>query len=446
MPTPFTSLFRRFASLAAVALLTLTVAAQERNYSLLDSTTEELAKVKTALDVKPTPNYADALAIINGLIAKVPADSYDMAILNQYKTQILLQQGEYAKAIEPIERSLALSDSKTPHYFEDRATRDLYFFLFQLYFQEASNTKNATLVSTYYDKAQKAIEHWLTIVPETNADAQMWYSQLLITRALLNEKSPDKALLEKALKEIDRGLLLTSRPKDTFYLLKLVCLQQLERNAESAELMELVIKMKPDSATYWQQLAALYLSLGKDLRAIVTIERAQAQGFMNTPKDNFNLIGIYFNSGQYEKAAELLEKDLRGNLIENEPRNWELLSSAYQQLQRPMKAIDALQEGVKAFPKNGQLEFLTAQQYTQLEKPEEALKHIQLAISKGNLAKPFQAYLSLSFTAYQLKKFDLALEAAEKAATYPEGAKDGGNMAKALKDIIADREAKKNKT
>lgn len=443
MPTLFHSPFRRFLTLAAVAALAVTVTAQERNYSLADDTTEALPKVKEASDAKKFP---EALAILNGLIAKVPPGSFDEATLNQYKTQILLQMGEYAKAIEPIERSLALSDSKNPPYFEDRVTRDLYFFLFQLYFQEANNTKNATLITSYYDKAQKAIEHWLKIAPETNPDAQMYYAQLLISRAMLNEKSPDKALLEKAVKEIDRGMLLSARPKDTFYLLKLVCLQQLDRNAESAELLELVVKQKPDNANYWQQLAALYLSLGKDLRAIVTIERAQAHGFMNTPKDNFNLIGIYFNAAQYEKAAELLDKGLHGNLIENEPRNWELLSSAYQQLQRPLKAIEALQEGAKAFPKAGQLEFLTAQQYNQLEKPEEALKHAQLAISKGNLTKPFQAYLLLSFTAYQLKKFDIALDAAKKAAEYPEGAKEGKNMEKALEEIIKDRENKKNKT
>ena len=443
MPTPFNSPLRRLLCHFAVAVLTVSVAAQEHTYSPSDETSEGLPKVKEASDTK---KYPEALALLANLIAKAAPGSYDEAILNQYKTQILLQMGEYSKAIEPIERSLALSDSKNPPYFEERATRDLYFFLFQLYFQEANNTKNATLISTYYDKAQKAVEHWLTIVPETNADAQMYYAQLLISRALLNEKSPDKAMLEKAIKEIDRGLMLSARPKDTFYLLKLVCLQQLDRNAESAELMEVVIKSKPDSATYWQQLAALYLSLGKDLRAIITIERAQAHGFMNTPKDNFNLIGIYFNAAQYEKASELLEKGLHGNLIEIEARNYELWSSALQQMQRPLKAIEALQEGAKAFPKNGQMEFLIAQIYTQLEKPEEALPHIQAAITKGNLAKPYQAYLSLSFTAYQLKKFDIALEGAKKAAEYPEGAKDGNNMVKALEDIMKDRETKKNKT
>jgi len=443
MPTNFSSSLRRLAGLAAFGWLVATLSAQqaERNYSPSDESSEILPKVKTAADAK---NYAEAINLLNTLLTKVPADSYDAALANQYKTQLLLQQGEYAKAIEPIEKSLALSDSKTPTYFDERVTRELYFFLFQLYFQEANNTKNPTLISTYYDKAQKAIEHWLKIVPQTNADAQMYYAQLLISKALLNPEKPNKELLQDALKEIDKGMMLVSRPKDTFYLLKLVCLQQLERNAESAELLELVVKQKPDSANYWQQLAALYLSLGKDLRAILTIERAQAYGFMNTNKDNFNLIGIYFNTGQFEKAAELLEQHLKAGTIDPDSKNWELLALSYQQLQRPLKGIEALKSGVKAFPKSGQLEFLIMQAYLSLEKPEEALAHGQAAIAKGGLSKPAQVYLALSYTAYQLMKYDVALEAAKKAAEFPDAAKDGANMVKALEDLIKDREAKKN--
>ena len=41
-------------------------------------------------------------------------------------------------AIEPLEKGLALSDSKTPTYYEDRATMDLLFFLVQLYFRKES--------------------------------------------------------------------------------------------------------------------------------------------------------------------------------------------------------------------------------------------------------------------------------------------------------------------
>jgi hypothetical protein len=36
-----------------------------------------------------------------------------------------------------------------------------------------------------------------------------------------------------------------------------------------------------------------------NIRAINTIERAQALGFMKTPRDNYNLFTLYYNIGQY---------------------------------------------------------------------------------------------------------------------------------------------------
>ncbi len=436
-----TSLLRQL--LASLVLAVVLPAQQaERNYSPTDDTSEGLPKYKTAMDAK---NYAEANAILDGLMAKVPADSYDAALIHQYRLQIYLQQGDFAKAIEPMEKSLQLSESHNPTYFEERTTRDLYFFLVQIHFQEANNqSKNLTLSAAHMDKAQKAMERWLQITPETNADAQLLYSQLLISRAMINPEKPDLALVRKALEQIERGLLLTARPRDTFWILKLVCLQQLDRNAEAAELLELLVKQKPETSTYWQQLAAIYLSLQKEVRAIVTIERAQSHGFMNAPKDHYNLVGIYFNIQQYEKASELLEAGLKNGTIESDPKNWELLALSYQQLQRPLKGIEALKAGTKAFPKSGQLEYQIAVQYTQLDKHEEALTHLQSAIAKGNLTKPYQAYLALAYAAYSLRKYDIALEAATKATEFPEGAKDGGNMKKALEDILKDRETKKN--
>lgn len=445
MLSPLASLFRRLGLLCASLALAASLCAQtvERNYGPTDETAEGLIKYKTAMDAK---NYAEAHRILDGLFSKVAPDSYDAALIHQYRLQIYLQNGEFAKAIDPMEKSLRLSEAQNPTFFDERITRELYYYLVQLYFQEANQTKNATLASRYMDQADQAMQQWLKLTPERTADAQLLYSQLLISRGMQNPDKPDLALVKRALEQVDIGLKLAIRPRDTFYILKLVCLQQLERNAEAAEILELLLKAKPDSSTYWQQLAAMYLSLEKETRAILTIERAQSHGFMNTPKDNFNLIGIYFNIAQYEKAAELLEAGLKSGRIERDPKNWELLALSYQQLQRPLKGVDALKQGAEAFPTIGQLEFQIAQIYTSLDKPDLALPHIQAAIKKGNLSKPYQAYLSLAFTAYSLKQYDIALTAAREAKKFPEGARDGENMEKALEDIIREREAKKNQS
>ena len=451
------SLSRSLLALAAAAALTVTVAAQDskRDYTWSDATSEILPKYKAALEAK---TYDAAIAILDAQLTKVPADSYDTAMLLQIKTQTLLQKGDFSKAVEPTDKALALSNSKSPTYFDERMTRDLTYFLIQLYVQEAVQTKTPGLAPKLFAKADESFQQWLKYVPNSNAEAQLLYAQLLYSWAVQNPESPDKKLIQRALDETEKGLHLAIHPKDTFYVLKLAALQQLGHTAATADMFELLIKQKPEASTYYQQLAATYLGLAGqpgtspadaevyNLRAALTIERAQAQGHMNTPQNNFNLIGIYFNMGQYEKAADLLEVGLKSGGVEKELKNYELWALALNQLQRPQKAIDALKEASKAFPNSGQVEFLIAQAYQGLDKNEDALRHLQAAVAKGNLAKPAQAYLFLAYVAYEQKKFDIALDAAKKAAATPEGAKDGANMVKAIEDILKERETKKSKT
>lgn len=443
--------FRTTLAFIGVTLLAATTLAQQpaapvRNYSVSDATSEVLAKYKTTADALGGKNYEPAIAILDAQIAKVDPGSYDLALLCQIKAQTLLQKGDYFKAIEPLERGLALSDAKTPTYFEDRQVREIVYFLAQLYFQEAVQSKNPSLTASHFDKADKYMARWTESIKNPTADGQLFYTQLLYAKAVQNADHPDLEGIKRALVQVEKGLLLTTRPKDTMYVLKLVCLQQLNRNAEAAEILELLVKQKPDSSTYWLQLASLYLNTEQQVRAIVTYERAQANGHMNAPKDNYNLVGIYFNLGQYEKAAELIENGIKTGHLENEIKNWELLAFSYQQLDRPFKSIEALKQATKAFPKSGQLEYMIAQAYFGLDQPDAALPHAQAAVVKGGLTKPHQAYLFLAYIGYQVKKFDLALEAAQKAAEYPEGAKEAKSMVHAIEDIIKEREAKKNKT
>ena len=453
MPTLFLPRLARpfLAPLAAVLLLAGATAAEPppplvRDYSPTEATGDELVKFKAAVDLK---HFDDALAIIEAQLPKVEAGSYDLAVLLQYKANTYLQKGDFSmNSIAPLEKALLLSDSKTPTFFDEHVTRELLYFLAQLYYQEAVQDKVLTPVQigNYFEKADKYMGRWADSQKKPTADNLIIYAQLLYGRASQNADHPDMELIKRALAQVDRALHLVSRPKDSFYLLKLVCLQQLGHNVEVTELLELLIKNKPESSTYWQQLAALYLNSDQPTRAILTIERAQAFGHMNTPKDNYNLIGMYFNLAQYEKSAELLEVGLHQGKVDNEQKTWELLALCYQQLERPLKGIETLKEATKFFPKNGQLEFMIAQQYNTLDQSDNALVHAQAAVAKGMLTKPHQVYLFIAYVAYQLKKFDVALDAAKKCAALPEGAKEGQNMVHAIEEILKDREAKKNKT
>lgn len=428
----------------AVALLTGSAFAQqaEKPYNLTEPVSEFLGGAyKTAAEAK---NYDAVLTGIDAQMAKLKdSSSFDAAVLLQIKAQTLLQKTEYSAAIAPLEQALQLSESHTPNYFEERTTLEFLYFLAQLYYQEATTSKNPALIGGYFEKADLYMGRWMKLNKKPNPDALLFYASLLFNRAAQDSEHPDIGAVKKALDIVDRAMRMSTRPKDNLYLLKLVCLQHLNRNAEATELLELLVKQHPDNRNYWQQLAALYLGQQQDIRAILAFERAQSNGFMNAPKDNFNLVGIHFNIGQYERAAELLEKGLHNGSIENEQKNWELLAYSYQQLNRDFKAIDTLKEAAKVFPNaNGQLEYLIAQNYYAMEKLDEALPFLQASVKKGGGNKPHSTYLFLAFIAYELKKFDIALDAAERAINTTEGKAEGTRMKQAIQDLIKEREAK----
>jgi len=427
----------------AMALLTGSAFAQaEKPYNLSEPVSEFLGgPYKTAAEAK---NYDAVLTGVDAQIAKLKdPTSFDAAVLLQIKAQTLLQKTDYSAAIPPLEQALQLSESHTPNYFEERTTLEFLYFLAQLYYQEATTSKNPAVIGGYFDKADVYMGRWMKLNKKPNPDALLFYASLLFNRAAQDTEHPDVEAVKKALDIVDKAMRMSTHPKDNLYLLKLVCLQHLNRNAEATELLELLVKQHPDNRNYWQQLAALYLGQQQDIRAILAFERAQANGFMNAPKDNFNLVGIHFNIGQYERAAELLEKGLHNGAIENEQKNWELLAYSYQQLNRDFKAIDTLKEASKVFPHaNGQLEYLIAQNYYAMEKLDEALPFLQASVKKGGGNKPHSTYLFLAFIAYELKKFDIALDAAERAIATPEGKAEGTRMKQAIQDLIKEREAK----
>jgi len=415
---------------------------RERSYTLTEPTGEELGKVQPLIDQKATDA---AIAIVDNQLTKVAADSYDAAVLLQVKAQILLQGTRQLEGIEPLERALALSDAHTPPYFEPRVTLEFSYYLAQLYYQLATTTKDKRVVASSFEKAEAYMARWTKNAPSLTSEPLLFYASLLYNYATQDGQEVDTKRVEQALGIVETALGLEARPKENLYLLKLAGLTQLTRYAEAAEIIELLLARDPNRRTYWEQLAAIYLSLEQETRAVVTMERAKSHGFMTSPKDNFNLVGIYFNMGHFEKTVELLEKGIKDGSLERDIKNWELLSHSYQQLKRDMKSLDALERAIEAMPESGQLEYMVAQGYFALNRNADAIRHAEAAVRKGNLNRPHQAYLFLAYLNFEAMELEVALDTVEKAIAYPEGAEEGTRMKAAIKDAIAERAAKLEK-
>lgn len=447
IPSPFAR------KLALAALLVLAPAAglhaqEAPKKEISDEVSAAFGKLRELTDAK---NFTAAVAQLDALLATAAPDSYDRALITQIKAQILLAEGKFAAAVEPLEAALALGERHA--FFAPPALQDQRYLLAQIHCQLAGEHKDAALQQASYDRALDVLRRWFASASRPTADARLLSASILYNRATLVAGHPDAGRLQEARREAELGLGLQPKANLQLYVLLLATLQQLGDIPASADILELLVKQRPDSATYWQQLAATYLNLAADakdepevrrqyLRAILTFERAQALGLLDAPKDRFNLIAIYFNIQQFDRAAALLEKMLAAGSLDDARRGWELLASAYQQLRQDDRAADAFQRAIRAFPKDGQLEFALAQLHHAQGRSEAAYVHLENASAKGGLAKPGQSALFTAYIACELQRYDDAARWLETAARHDDAKKDEvTRLGRIVQDAIRERTA-----
>ena len=450
------ALYLLVALLTSVALLPNRIAAAEEQGppGLNEKVSEALQqKMKPLLDAK---NWDGAMGVIDSVLVGLDPNGYDTAFLSDIKAKIFLQKNDYASAIAPMETTLRLADANK-NFFDKKTILDVVYFLAQIYYQEGTSSKDPTVQKNYFNKSSAYIKRWLQTTPKKNQEASLFYASILYNQAVVNPDKVDLDLIKRVQTEVNEGLLTSLKPKEGFYVLLLASLQQIGDLAGSAEVLEQMVKVKPDNRTYWLQLLATYLNLGggteKDeqksresfARAINTMERAQALGLMQTPKDNYNLVTMYYNAGQFGRATDLLYSGLKSGAIESDLKNWQLLAYSYQQIGRDAQAIAVLKEAGTAFP-TGQIEFQIGQIYSQMDnRTAEAYAYYSKAVEKGGLEKPHSAYMFLAYTAFELEKFDEALAAINQTIGSPDGQKDAQapRLKQAIEDAVKEREATK---
>jgi Flp pilus assembly protein TadD len=425
-------------------------AQDEHPKELSDQVTTELANLKGLVEAK---NYKGIIHLLDTLIPTAGPESYDLAVLSQIKSQVLLTDSQYEAALAPMEKSLSLGDKYG--YFDQATVLSSLYTLVQVYYQQAADLKDIPRQKELYEKSCAYFERWLKESPKITAENELFYASIRYNEATLDAAHPDLEKVRLALAAVEKSLTLSVKVNTQAYVLMLAAQQQLGDNQKTAELFEVLVQREPGNATYWQQLLATYYALAgaakKDadlrrynLRSLITYERAQAHGQLTTPRDNFSIVALYFSLQQFNRAATFLSKGLKDGSIESSRRNWELLAAAYQQQHEEESAADALLQATKLFPTEGQLEFNYAQLRYSQEKTAEAYAHLETAIAKGNLDKPGPAFVFIAFVAFELKRFEDAARWADAATDKPDVKKDDlARLKRAIKEAIREREALK---
>jgi tetratricopeptide (TPR) repeat protein len=400
---------------------------------LSQKTVEVFAKIRPLNESK---NFAGMLALLEGIVPSLPANSYDAAVVQEMRGRLLFALEKYNEALEPMTIALKLGDQFD--YIEMGKRLELLQLLSALHYQEGTNAKlPAAEQRRHADLAIGYLDRFLKNTKKVTPESSMLYANMLYNKAIANTNNVDKDLIRQMRAEVERGLFLSIAPKEGFYALLLAGLQQEQDYLRGSELLEFLVKNFPEKKDYWPTLLSFYLNIMNvnlesdprtartyNIRAINTIERAQKLGTLNTPKDNYNLVTLYINAGQYGRATEMLHSGLKNGTIESDVKTWNILGSYYQQAEQPEKAIAAIQEAIKLFPQSGQLELVLGGIYRDTGKSREGFEAFQRAVKKGNLDKPEAPLMLIAYTGYELEEYDAALDAISKVENTPEGQKD----------------------
>ncbi len=435
--------------LLALALPAALPAQRERDLprkEISDPTAAGFGRLQPLVDAK---NYPAALALVEQLLSSAAPSSFDAYLLSQLQAQILLTQNRLAEAITPLERAHALAEGNS-NFLDAPAHLERLNLLAQLHYQVAAEAKGVEAQRQGYLTALSWLDRWFARSSRPSPEVRLFAASLLYNLATL-EAQADKERLRQALGHAEEALLLSAQASNQLRLLIVACQLQLGDHARAAEQLELLAERDPANATTWSQLQSLYLAAAADaknpaearaqnLRALHTLDRAQARGHLSSPRDHYTRVAILFNLGQFTRAAELLEKGLVAGTLENSKRNWELLASAYQQTEQTARAADAMARAVKQFPEDGGLEFSLAQFLYGTGQVAEAYARGQAALAKAGHERPGQAKLYLAFLAYELQRYEEAerwVAQAREAGDAPASSLDP--LARAITDALASR-------
>jgi len=300
---------------------------------------------------------------------------------------------------------VAIDDHK--HYFQQKDVQDILYSISQTSFAEAVSTKDPKAKQELFAKTLTTLERWLVNADSKalNEDSIHYVAAVYFAFGQGIEvgvaQKTDRAMLEKQWSG-SIGDFVGNAPPRRALRMESRCPLSTRTYPEMADYLELELKEKPDNKGNWQELASIYQQLANsadekkdtsaafryNVRVILTLERAQKLGFMNTPADNFHLVGFYSGIDQLSKACELLEKGLKDQTIESTPENWVTLGAWYQGIHRNDKSVQTFVTASELFPTNAEIEYQLAQVYLNISDEPKALEHIQACIAKGGTAKP----------------------------------------------------------
>jgi len=258
-----------------------------------------------------------------------------------------------------------------------------------------------------YEGALQVVRQLMQVVQEPSADIYMIEGQALFQLTRYDEALvPIKTAIDMYR---DQGQV----PKENWLLLlRVIYFEQKDYESMIGVVKELIVHYPKD--TYVLTLAGIYSELGDTKKQLALTEVLYEKGLLNTASHVTNLANLYLLHGVPYKAAVILEKEMKEEIVESNERNLRLLSQAWYQAREDQKAIPPLERAAQ-LTNDGDLYIRLAQANINLERWGEAAEAVQKGLKAGGLKRTDQANIMLGMALFNQKRLEQARRAFERA-------------------------------
>ncbi|MCW8872614.1 MAG: tetratricopeptide repeat protein [Xanthomonadales bacterium] len=350
---------------------------------------EQLSEIQELIEGK---DYASAQRAIDELKNRKGLSDYERAQIYNINGYSYFLQERYPDAIKAYDQVLATPGLPEALLLSTLKTKA------QLHFTEED-----------YEAALKVVRQLLAAIPEPSADVLMIEGQALFQLGRYDDALvPIKSAIDMYR---EQGQI----PRENWLLLlRVIYFEQKEYELMIDVVKELVAYYPKD--TYILTLAGIYSELGDTKKQLALTEVLYEKGMLNTSSHITNLANLYLLHGLPYKAAALLDKEMKTNIVESNERNLRLLSQAWYQAREDEKAIPPLERAAE-MTNDGELYIRLAQANLNLENWSEAASAVEKGLKAGGLKRNDTANIMLGMALFNQKRLEQARRAFERAAS-----------------------------
>lgn len=370
--------------------------------SMSEGTFKKLSEAQELVDLK---DFQGALNVLNGMINR--GSRYNGNEIGQIHNMlgfVHYSKEDYRNAIASYTKVVEQGD-QIPEGLE---TTTLYT-LAQLHF-----------VSENYQDALRYMRTWISKANNPGPEPHIFMGQVYY------QMKDFRSATEQIEMGIDVARQRGTKIKENWWTLLNYLYFEQENWNKVIEILEILVRDFP-KRDYWIRLAGVHGQEGHDKKQVYSYEAAHVGGFLSREGDLTNYAGLLMQEEVPYRAAKILDKGFKDNVIERTAKNLRSLGQAWQLAQEVDKAIPVLEEAGK-LSDDGKIYERLAHLYLESDAYEQCVAASDGALAKGGLRKRHTVYMIKGMCFHNDEKLVSARKAFVSCRDEARSARDDSNV------------------